>query len=239
MDTIISRLKRLRLPFLTQLTVYFDLGTSKTRIAIKDKGIVLKESSYIGLNTRTNEPIFFGNEARAIEGKTPDFVQIVRPVREGILCDFDAEVAFIQYCINRAVAPYLSAYPLLKPALCAIVAVPKIATEIEERAIEEVMLKTGFSSVSLIEKPLATAAGCGFQIFSHNPHLIVDFGAGLTEISIISGGGVMTMRTIRHGGIEFNKLLAQYLHLKYNIVVPEIIYIQYQSSDIVSVKSDF
>lgn len=219
--SIISRLARFPNPILSGLTIYFDLGTSKTRIAIKNKGIVLKEPTYLGFNTRTNAPIFFGQEAKLIEGKTPDFIKIVRPVREGILHDFDGEVAFLTYCLQKSVQPYLNTYPIIKPTLAALTCAPLTVTEIEERAVEEALLKSGSIRATIIEKPLATAAGCGFNIFSHQPHLIVDLGAGIIEIAIVSGGGVMSSRTLTQAGEHMSKLIASYLQIKSGVVLGE------------------
>ncbi|MFW5703257.1 MAG: rod shape-determining protein [Patescibacteria group bacterium] len=210
-----------KLPFLSSLNAYFDLGTAQTRIAVKDKGVVLRESTYLGHNTRTKEYIFFGNEAKSIVGKTPEFIHIVRPVVNGILSDFDAEVAYVDFCISKSVDPYISEHWLLKPTVSALTCAPSIATEIEQRAVEESLAKAGCRTVTIIERAIATAAGCGFNVFSHHPHYIIDMGAGLFELSIISGGGIVAQRTLKNAGDYMNKQISNYVHMKYGVILGE------------------
>lgn len=203
------------------MNVCLDIGTSNTRIAIVDKGLVLNEPSYIGYNTHTKEYLFFGNEAKAIVGKTPEFVKMIRPTVNGVISDFDAQVALVRKLIERSVGPYLSRYSLIKPTLSAISCIPYIATEIEQKALTEALLKAGFSSTFIIEKPLATASGAQINIFSHHPHLVVNLGGGLIELSIISGGGIVAEKTIKNGGDNMNRLVANYAYLKYGIILGE------------------
>ena len=201
--------------------MYIDLGTSNTRIAIKEKGLVLQEPTYLGFNKRRREFIFFGNEAKQIVGKVPEFIQIIRPMVNGIISEFDAEVALVRKFIERGVSPYTSNYPLMKPGFEVIVAVPSIATEIEQKAVEEVFYKLGVSRVHLIEKSMATATGCGFNVFLHKPVLVVDMGGGIIDIAIISGGGVVMHKTLRVAGDHMNKLLYNYVHLKHGVILGE------------------
>ncbi len=221
MFNFIQFLEKYKLPFLSAFDVCFDLGTSNTRIAIKDKGKVLSEPSYIGFNTSSKEYIFFGSEAKTIVGKTPEFVKIIRPVINGVISDFDAEVALLHNFMQRSVNIYFKNFTLLKPRLRAIASVPYSATEIEQKAVEEVLLKIGFSSVFLLEKPIVGAIGAGVNIFYHHPHLIVDIGGGLTELSIVSGGGIVAAKTIKTAGDSMNHILANYTYLKYGIILGE------------------
>lgn len=221
MSNFIQKLKNFHLPFISSMRVYFDLGTATTRIAVKDKGIVLKEPTYLGNNNRIHEYIFFGNEAKVIVGKTPDFIKIIRPMTNGILSDFDAEVALISKFIEKAIYPYFSQSRLLKPTMSALTVIPTIATEIERKAVQEALVKGGCSEVALIEKSLATAAGCGFDIFSHQPHFIIDMGAGLVELSIVSGGGLVAQKTLKNAGDHMNKLISNYMYLKHGIILGE------------------
>jgi rod shape-determining protein MreB len=221
MFNFIESFKKIQIPFLSSLSIYFDLGTSTTRIAIKNKGVVLREPTYLGHNTRIKEYIFFGKEAQTILGKTPDFIKIVRPIVNGILSDFDAEVALIEYFTKKAIHPYLSEHRFLKPTLKALSVAPSIATEIEHKAVQEALEKAGSSSVHLVEKPLATTAGCGYDIFSHEPHFIVDLGGGLIELSVVSGGGIVSQKTLKTAGEHMNKLIANYSYLKHGIILGE------------------
>lgn len=221
MFNFIQSFKKFKLPFLSTFDVCFDLGTSNTRIAIKEKGKVLNEPTYVGVNVPSKEYIFFGNDAKTILGKTPESVKIIRPVINGVISDFDAEVALLYNFIQRSVDVYFKNFTLLRPQLRAIVAVPYRATEIEQKAVEEALLKLGFSSIYLIEKPVAAALGAGINIFYHHPHLLIDMGGGLTELSIVSGGGIVAEKTIKTAGDNMNQTLANYAYLKYGIILGE------------------
>jgi rod shape-determining protein MreB len=221
MFNFIESVKKFHIPFLSAMSLYFDLGTATTRIAIKDKGIVLKEPTYLGYNSKIREYIFFGNEAKTIVGKTPDFIKIARPLANGVLSDFDAEVALVKKCMDKSVAPYLAQFKIVKPTIKALTCVPYIATEIERKAVEEALIKAGCNHVYIVDKPLATAAGCGFDIFSHHPHLIIDLGAGLIELSIISGGGIVAQKTLKNAGDQMNKMIANYTYLKHSMILGE------------------
>ncbi|CAN5207318.1 rod shape-determining protein [soil metagenome] len=220
--SIIKNLPRIQFPFFSSFKVYFDLGTTNTRIAIKNKGIVMREPTFLGYNAKIKEYIFYGTEAKTILGKTPDFIHIVRPIVNSILYDFDASVAYLNYCKNKAVRPYLSEYRFLKPPITGISSAPTIATEIEQKALEEALEKSECTNVTVIEKALATAAGCGYDIFSHEPHFIIDLGGGLIELSIISGGGIVSQRTLKTAGENMNKLIANYIYLKHSLILGEM-----------------
>lgn len=219
MSNFIEKIQNIHIPFISPLTVYFDMGTATTRIAVKDKGIVFREATYLGLNERTKEYIFIGNEAKTIHGKTPDFIKIIRPIASGILSDFDAEVAYITDAIHTAVSPYIPQHLFLRSAVRALTSVPTIATEIEQRAVEEALLKAECNSVIMLEKAIATAAGCGFNVFSHHPHFIIDMGAGLIELSIVSGGGIVAQKTLKHAGDHMDKLISNYIYLKHGLIL--------------------
>jgi len=207
-------------PF-TRLQVSFDLGTHTTKIGLTGKGVLLREPTCAALRTQpVREYLFFGSEAKQILGKTPEFLQIVKPMINGIVSDFDTEVALLRYYIDKAITPYTKSL-LIKPPIHAITAVPTIATEIEQKAVEEALLKAGCSAVSMIKKPLATAAGAGFNVFFHKPHLVVDIGAGMTEISVISGGGIVSYKSLKQAGDYMDKVIANYIHLKHGVILGE------------------
>jgi len=218
---IALKISNIQVPFFSYFRVYFDLGTSNTRIAIVKKGIVLKEPTFLGYNSKNKEYMFFGNEAKTIQGKTPHFLQIIQPITQGIIADFDAEVAFLNNCIDTAISPYLDQFMLFKPPIFAVATIPSISTEIERKAVEESLQKSGCSNVILLEKALATATGCGFDIFSHEPRLIIDLGGGLFEISIVSGGGVVVQKVLKNAGDSMNKLVGNYIYLKHATVLGE------------------
>ncbi len=219
MFNFIQNIKKINFPF-PGVELYFDLGTSTTRIAIKDKGIVLREPTCLGCNIKTKEYIFIGREAKTIIGKTPDFIKIVRPVVNGVISDFDAEVALIRTFLEKSVFLYFSRH-FIKPSLTVITTIPTIATEIEQKALEEAILKAGGSNIFIIQKPLVTGAGSNLNIFSHQPNLIADLGGGLIELAIISGGGIVCHKTLKNAGEHMNKLIYNYIYLKYGVILGE------------------
>lgn len=221
LKSILNNINNFNIPFFSSLQLYVDIGTSVTRIAIKEKGIVLKEPSYLTINTRNKDYLFYGSEAKEIVGKTPEYLKIVKPIINGIISDFDAEVALIKYFIEKSVIHYLHNNHIFKPTLKVLASCPLVATEIELKAVQEVFLKAGCASVDLIEKPLATASGCGLHILSHKPNLIVDLGGGLVEISIVSGGGIVSSRSLKIAGESMDKIIANYIHLKHGIILGE------------------
>ncbi|PIV10622.1 hypothetical protein COY13_03815 [Candidatus Roizmanbacteria bacterium CG_4_10_14_0_2_um_filter_36_35] len=220
MNNFTSWLAKIKLPFFSSFEIYFDLGTSLTKIAIKDKGIILREPTFLGYNSRINQYLFFGTEAKSIIGKTPDFIKIVRPVVGGVISDFDAEVILIKKYLEKSVYLYFS-NKIIKPIMVGVAVIPSIATEIEQKAVEEALYKNGLSQVFLIEKPLATAAGCNLNIFSHQPNLIADLGGGLIELSIVGSGGIISQKTLKNAGDNMNKLIYNYVYLKYGVILGE------------------
>lgn len=214
-------IKKFNLPFFSSFYVCFDFGTYNTRIAIKEKGKVLEEPTYIGYNTLTNDYIFFGKEAKNIVGKTPDFIKVIHPVVGGVISDFDSQVALVKKFLDKSIQPYLSNFFLFKPQLTAVASVPSIATEIEQRAVEEVLTKIGFSDIYLIKSPLAAAYGAGVNVFSHHPSLLVEMGAGLIELAVISGGGIIVEKTLRSAGEAMNQTFSHYIYLKYGVIIGE------------------
>lgn len=221
MDNFMRNLNKLKDSLFSSYDVCFDIGTTNTRIAIRTKGVVLREASCLGINLSTKEYIFFGDEAKLIIGKTPHFIKIIKPIVTGVVSDFDAEVALILKFFNKSVDPYFHSYRLIRPSLHAIAAVPYIATEIEKKAIEEVMYKAGFQTVSLIEGSLASSIGAHIDVFTHKPHLIVNLGGGLVQLAIISGGGIVSEKTLKIAGDHMNHVIANYAYLKHGIILGE------------------
>lgn len=209
-----------KIPFLSPLAVGFDLGTHTTKIAIAGRGVVLREPSFVAIRTQPRDYIFFGTEAKTIIGKTPDFLTVHKPMVNGIISDFDSEVALLRYFLEKSVFPYINS-SFIKPPILGVSIIPPVATEIEQKAVEEALLKTGCSSVELIKKPLASAIGAGLNVFYHQPHLIVDIGAGTVEISIVSGGGIVSHRSLKQAGDAMDKVIQNYVHLKHGVVLGE------------------
>lgn len=204
-----------------KIRLYLDLGTTNTRIAIENKGLILNEPTCIGLNKQTNQYIFYGHEAKTIIGKTPDFIKIIKPLSNGVIIDFDGTVALLKHFIDKAVHPYLANYRVIKPTISVTATVPICATEIEKKAVIECLQKAGCSEIIIINKTLATATGSGADINSHTPCLTVDLGGGLIEMGIVSGGGVIAYRVIKNAGEVMNKLVMNYAYLKNGIILGE------------------
>jgi len=214
-----STIRKIKLPFFSTVDICFDLGTSNTKIAIKDKGVILREPTVLAYDSKIKDYIFFGKEAKDIIGKTPEFIQINKPINNGVISDFDAEVILLRHFIEKSVSHYLKSFHLLKPNLIAVAAVPTIASEIEIKAVEEVFLKLGFSEVFIIEKPLAVAVGNKINVFAHSPYLSIDMGGGLIELSITSSGGIIVKKVLKNAGDVMNKTLANYVYLKYGVIL--------------------
>jgi rod shape-determining protein MreB len=212
----IQKINKFKVPFFNSFTICIDLGSSFVRLAIKGKGIVCSQPSYLGYHRQNKEYIFFGEEAKKIIGKTPEFLKIVKPISNGVITDFDAATALVFHLVKEYLSPYFGKY-FIRPPLRAVTAITKNATEIEKKALEEVLIKSGFSEVFIVEKPIATASFIKSNIFSHHPILIVDMGGGLVEASVVSGGGVIANKILKTGGDYFLQQIIHYLYLKYGI----------------------
>ncbi len=200
--------------------VAVDFGTSTTRIGIEEKGIVLREPSFVGYNMKTGQAIFFGQEAKDIYGKAPEFIKVIKPMENGIISDFDASVILIAEFLKKSVYPYYS-QSFIKKGLAAFTVVPTTSTEVEQKALQEACLKAGFQEAFLIEKPLAAAYGSDLPIFSKTPVFIIDIGGGIIEIAIIIMGGIVKSKVLKLGGDHMDKLIINYLHLKYGLTIGE------------------
>lgn len=222
MKNILSNIGKFTDSFFSGFEVAIDFGTANTRVAIHEKGIVLREASYTGFNTRSNEFLFFGDEAREIFGKAPHFITVNRPIQNGIISDFDGSVALMKSFLEKSVYPFFMNRGLLRTRLIAYTTITSSSTEVEQKAIEEALIKAGISEVFIIEKPIANAAGIGLSVFSNRPIFIVDMGAGAIEMAVIVMGGVVSQKTFKNAGNYMDKLIYNYLHLKYGIILGDL-----------------
>lgn len=218
--SILANLAKFFTRALGKIDVAIDMGTSKTRIGIFDKGIVLREPTFIGLNTKTHDYIFCGNEAKELFGKSPNFIKIVKPMVGAVISDFDASVGLLNYFVNKAVKIYFNK-SLIHPKINCFCACATSSTEVEQKALREALNKVGFSDVFIVEKPQATAYGANIPIFSNNPFFLIDMGAGLIEMAIIVSGGIVAYKSIKNAGDYMDRLIYNYLHLKYGIIIGE------------------
>ena len=201
--------------------VAIDIGTSLTRIALEDKGIVLREPTCVGNNMRTGQALFLGEEAKNIFGKAPEFIKVIKPFENSIISDFDASVSLIHAFLRKAVFPYSHA-SFIRKGLMAYAPVPTSSTEVEQKALQEALIKAGFHKAHLVDRPVVTALGAGCDVFTSKPVFVVDIGAGSVELAIIIMGGIVHSRVLKIGGDHMDKLIYNYLHLKYGLIIGEL-----------------
>ncbi len=192
-----------------------DLGTANTLVYVKGQGIVLKEPSVVAINRDTREPVAFGAEAKRMLGKTPANIYAVRPLRNGVIADFDVTQEMIKYFIRKV----HNRRSLLHPRV--VIGIPSGITEVERRAVKEAADQAGARYVELIEEPKAAAIGAGMPISEPTGNMIVDIGGGTTEVAVISLGGMVVAKSIDVAGDELDEAIMQYFRRKYNLLIGE------------------
>ncbi len=192
-----------------------DLGTANTLVYVQGRGIVLQEPTVVAMNREDNEIIAVGNEANQMVGRTPGNIVAVRPMKDGVIADFDVTERMLHYFINKAGKNV----GILAPRV--IIGVPSGVTEVEKRAVMDAGRHAGAREVFLIEEPMAAAIGAGLQVEEPTGNLIVDIGGGTTEVAVISLGGIVASRSIRVAGDEMNDGIAHYIKRHYNLMIGE------------------
>ena len=201
--------------FMAAKDMGIDLGTANTLIYIKNSGIVLNEPSVIALDNRRNVTIAVGHEAKAMIGKSPSNISVVRPLQDGVISDFDRTADMLKAFIEKAVeANKVKNYRV-------VVGVPSGVTEVEKRAVEEVVRQMGATEVYILEEPMAAAIGAGLDVDSSTACMIADIGGGTTDIAIIALGGIVASTSIRHAGDKFNDAIIQYIRKRYALLIGE------------------
>ncbi|HVZ58327.1 MAG TPA: rod shape-determining protein [Patescibacteria group bacterium] len=197
-----------------------DLGTANTLIWVKGKGIVIREPSVVAMRKRTKEIIAIGTEAKQMVGKTPTTIVTVRPLRAGVISDFDATEAMIAYYIKQVheLGGALQSF-LARPRV--VIGIPSSVTEVQRRAVWEAALSAGASEAFLIEEPMAAAIGEGISVSSATGMMVVDIGGGTTEIAIISLGGIVVSRSLRLAGDEMDQAILHYVRLRHGLLLGE------------------
>lgn len=191
-----------------------DLGTSSVLIYIKGQGIVLKEPSVVAINRHTNEVIAVGEKAREMIGKAPANINVIRPLREGVISDYNVTEIMLKYFIKEAMGK-TSRRPRI--AVC----VPSEVTEVEKKAVKDATKDAGAREVFVIEEPIAAAIGSGIDITRACGNMIVDIGGGTTDIAVISLGGTVVKRSLKIAGDNFDESIIKYIKNKYNILIGE------------------
>ena len=192
-----------------------DLGTANTLIYIKDSGIVLNEPSVIAMDRRRGVTLAVGFDAKDMIGKAPSNIDVVRPLQDGVISDFDRTADMLKAFIEKAV----SANKVKDFRV--VVGVPSGVTEVEKRAVEEVVRQMGASEVYILEEPMAAAIGAGLDVDSSTACMIADIGGGTTDIAIIALGGIVASSSIRHAGDKFNDAIIQYMRKRHALLIGE------------------
>jgi rod shape-determining protein MreB len=197
--------------------VAIDLGTATTLVAIKGGGVVINEPSVVALNTKTQQILAVGEEARHMIGRTPANVSAVRPLRDGVISDFDATEAIIRYFIQKVFLMYDRFFKINKPRI--IIGVPSLITEVEARAVLDAAKSAGARKVYVIEEPIAAAIGVDLPIEEAVGSMIVDIGGGTTDIAVLSLGGMVVDNTIKIAGDEMDEAVLEYIKNKYQLLL--------------------
>jgi len=193
-----------------------DLGTANTLVHVRDRGIVMSEPSVVAIDARTKKVLAIGAEAKRMVGRTPANIIAIRPLRDGVISDFDVTEQMIKYFVNR-VHDRIGLIP--RPRM--LLGVPSGVTEVEKRAVRDAALNAGARWARLIEEPMAAAIGAGLPVSEPSGSMIVDIGGGTTEIAVIALGGIVVADSVRVGGTKIDEAIANYIRRKYNLMVGE------------------
>lgn len=203
---------------LFSLDIGIDLGTANTLVNVCGKGIVINEPSWVAIEKRSKRPLAIGAEAKAMVGRTPPNVVAIRPLRHGVISEFDITEAMLEYFIGKAHEQ--SIVPVPRPRL--VVGLPMGATEVEKRAVYDASMAAGARQTYLIEEPTAAALGADLPISGMRGSMIVDIGGGTTEVALFSWGSIVTSRSIRIAGDEMDQDILKYIRNKYNLLIGEL-----------------
>ena len=190
-----------------------DLGTANMLVYIKGEGVVMQEPSVVAVEKNTGKIKAVGEDAKNMIGRTPENITAIRPLKDGVIADFEVAQAMLRYFIDKA----RGRFSFFKPVV--VVGVPSGVTAVEERAVREAALQAGAKEVQLIKEPMAAAIGSGLPVEEATGNMIVDIGGGTTEVAIISLGGIVSDRSIRVGGDEMDLAIVNYLKKKYNLMI--------------------
>ena len=202
---------------LFSLDIGIDLGTANTLVHVRGKGIVINEPSWVAIDKRTRQPMAIGLDAKEMVGRTSGNVIAVRPVRDGVISEFEITEAMLEYFIGKVHEQ--SVVPLPRPRV--VIGIPSGVTEVEKRAVYDASMSAGARETYLIEEPTAAALGAGLPIYEIRGSMIVDIGGGTTEVAVLSMGGVVVSRSLRVAGDEMDQDIVQYVRNKYNVLIGE------------------
>ena len=192
-----------------------DLGTANTLVYVRGEGIVLNEPSIVAIHQADNSVLAVGKEAKAMLGRTPGNIVAIRPLKDGVIADFDVTEKMLGYFIRRV----HKRRALVRPRI--VIGVPSGITQVEKRAVRDSAMQAGAREVYLIEEPMAAAIGAGMPITEPGGNMIVDIGGGTTEVAVISLSGIVYSRSVRIAGDEMDEAIVQYIRKNYNLLVGE------------------
>lgn len=192
-----------------------DLGTANTLIYLKGKGIILREPSVVAVNNSTGQILAVGLEAKEMIGRTPGNITAIRPLKDGVIADFETTQGMLKYFIKKAIGNN----PFVRPRV--IICVPSGVTEVEKRAVVDSAISAGAKEAYLIEEPMASAIGGGLPVAEPSGSMVVDIGGGTSEVAVISLGGIVVSRSLRIGGDEFDEAIISYIKKEYNLMIGE------------------
>lgn len=197
--------------------VGIDLGTANTLVFVLGKGIIIREPSAVARNRKSKEILAIGDSAKKMVGRTPATIESVRPLRDGVIADFDATAAMLTHYVKKVHESGTLMPKIPRPRV--VIGIPSGVTEVERRAVVDAALSAGARQAFLIEEPMAAAIGAGLNVEDPRGHFVVDIGGGTTEIAIISLGGIVLGRSIRIAGDEIDEAIAHYFRLKYSLLL--------------------
>ena len=192
-----------------------DLGTANTLVFVRGKGIILREPSVVAVNTRTDQACSVGKEAKEIIGRTPGSIIAVRPLKDGVIADFDIATTMLQEFIRKSLRGTLLSHANV------LICIPSGVTAVERRAVKEAAEKAGARPVQLVQEPLAAALGAGLDILQPTGTMVVDIGGGTSEVAVISMGGIVSSKSVRVAGDAFDMAIVNYVRKKFNILIGE------------------
>ncbi len=190
-----------------------DLGTANTLVYVKGKGIVIREPSVVAVEAKTRRAVAVGNEAKMMLGKTPGSITAMRPLKDGVIAEYDITAAMLRHYFKKVSGATIMSRPRV------FVCIPHGVTEVEKRAVEDVTLDAGAQSVALIEEPIAAAVGSGLRVTDARGCMIVDMGGGTTEVAVLALGGIVLSNSTRIAGDELDEAIVSYIKRKYSVLI--------------------
>lgn len=197
-------------------SIGIDLGTANTLVYLKGRGIILREPSVVAIDQRGRHVVAVGSEAKLMLGKTPGSISAMRPLKNGVIAEFDATAAMLRHFFKKVSGNTIMSRPKV------IICIPYGVTEVEKRAVEDVTLEAGAQSVALIEEPVAAAIGSGLRVEDARGSMIVDIGGGTTEVAVLSLGGIVLSTSLRTAGDELDDAISSYIKRKYNVLIGDV-----------------